>query len=240
MEHFRRVATGLLIAMALAADTTSAARAADGDAEVPADVADAYSSAAIANLRDIDASANTADGPKVPDIGSAALFGVPRQIHLWSPALIAGEVDGDAVAPLDEWLAPIVGADGDLVGTYRVWRPTAGSTAEYAGYNDDDDLARALDGLDDRATLVSDPTIDAWYAVRDGVVTALNASASREVPSPASVDEMRGVVSTRYAEAIAGAGQISMHPLTLGIGAMLLVASAAGAVVWATARRRAR
>jgi hypothetical protein len=244
-------------ASALAMTLTATLPAYAGDDEAPADVQAAYSSEALDYLRAADDSEVTVDQTGVPDFSSAAAFGTPHQVNLWSPELIAGKSFSEPISPLEEWLAPILGQGGEPLGTYRVWRPTSDSKAELAGYNDDIELARALLQIDDKSDLVSDPAIEAWYAVSDGSVTAVNQSAAREVPYPTSIADVAKIVSARYAEAIetseeAGEGAAGgmpvddrrpwyygMDPWVLGAGVLLLIASAIGAVFWMRARRQA-
>lgn len=225
--------------------------------KIPPDVQAAYSAAAITDLQNVEDSLVTTDKTGVPDFSSASSFGTPHQVHLWSAELIAGKTSSDPTAPLEEWLASIDGPSGELLGTYRVWRPAAGNTAELAGYSDDIELAGALSKLDDKSDLVSDPAIEGWYAVSDGSVTALNQSAAREVPYTASIEEVAGIVAARYAAAIQNSEEVGegaaggmavedrrpwyygMDPWVLGVGVLLLLA-AAGAAVWrVTVRRRA-
>lgn len=246
---------GFGLVVAFSAGSLGAAHAASE--EIPPDVQAAFSSTAIKDLQAVGDSVVSVDDAGVPDFSSTSSFGTPHQVLLWSPELISGRMSSNPTTPLEEWVAPIIGSDDKLLGTYRVWRPTTGSKAELAGYNDDIELASALNDLKDESALVSDPAIEGWYAVHDNSVTALNQSAAREVPYATPIDEVARIVSTRYAEAIQNSEEVGegaaggmavedlrpwyygMDPWILGAGVLLLIASASAAAWWVSVRRRA-
>lgn len=254
MKKLIRSLFGFVIAVALSAGSLAPAHAAGN--EIPPDVRAAFSDDALAALQKSEESQVTVDGTGVPDFSAATSFGVPRQVYMWSTDLILGKPSDEPTTALDEWLAPILGPAGEPLGTYRVWRPTPDSTAELAGYNNDIELAAALQKLDEVSVLVSDPTIEAWYAVRDGSVSAVNQSAAREVPYPTAIDEVALLVAERYGAAIADSEEVGegaaggmavddrrpwfygMDPWILGAGSLLLLVAAWGGIWWARARRR--
>ncbi len=196
-------------------------------------MASAYSANALAARRHAQDTSVTVDETGGPDFSQATSFGLPWQIQLWSNDLISGKPSAEPTKPIEEWLAPILGPEGDVLGTYRVWRPSPGSEAELAGYDGDIELASALQKIDPQSALVSDPTIGAWYALSEGTVTALNQSAAREVPSAMPIDEVAGLVSARYAEAITKSQEngYGMNPWILGAGSVMLLAAAIG-LIW--------
>ncbi|WP_146086482.1 hypothetical protein [Rathayibacter sp. AY1D1] len=255
MRNLTRIVAGSALAVAFSLGSLATAQAATEG--IPSDVQAAYSTEALEKLRTADETLVTVDETGVPDFSSASSFGTPHQVNLWSSDLISGKASNTPTSPLEEWLAPILGPDGEPVGTYRVWRPTSDSKAELAGYNDDTELVGALQALSEKSVLVSDPTFEAWYAVSDGSVSALNESAAREVPYTTSLNEVASIVSTRFAESIknseatgeGAAGGMTvldrrpwyygMDPWMLGAGAFLLLASAAGAFWRVRANRQA-
>ncbi|MBA4248134.1 MAG: hypothetical protein C0444_07560 [Microbacterium sp.] len=245
---------GFAVAVALSAGSLAPAHAATD--EIPLDVQAAFSDDALAALRQSEESPSADGETGGSEFTGATSFGAPRQVHLWSSDLILGKSSDQPTTALDEWLAPILGPAGEPLGAYRVWRPTPESTAELAGYNNDIELAAALQKLDEVSVLVSDPTIEAWYAVRDRSVSAVNQSAAREVPYPTAIDEVALLVAERYGAAIADSEEVGegaaggmavddrrpwfygMDPWILGAGSLLLLVAAWGGIWWARARRR--
>ncbi|MEN9619923.1 MAG: hypothetical protein RL499_116 [Actinomycetota bacterium] len=249
-----RVLFAAVVAVALSAGTLAPAHGAAN--EIPPDVRAAFSDDALEALQKSDESSVTVDQGDAPDFSTATSFGVPRQVSLWSTDLILGKPSDQPTTALNECIAPILGPAGEPLGTYRVWRPSSDSRAELAGYNNDIELATALLKLDKETILVSDPTIEAWYSMRDGSVTAVNQSAAREVPYPTAIDEVAGLIAERYGAAISDSEEVGegaaggmtvvdrrpwyygMDPWILGAGAILLLVAALGGIWWARSRRR--
>lgn len=201
----RRATFPALAALALTAFLAGMSTSAYADDTVPPDVQDAYSQQAIDYLRT--SSEGTVDvgnigDSEVPDFSSAARFGTPHEIYSWSSGMIAGDTKVDPVAASGEWLAPILTETGDVLGTYRVWRPSEGAKAEMAGYNNDVDLGRQLGTLSATARLVNDAPSAEWLSLDRGTVSALNQTATVEVPYPVPVAELTPIVAKRYAQAI--------------------------------------
>jgi hypothetical protein len=254
MKRLTRALLGVFLAGALGAGSLMSAHAAIGD--LPPDVQAAYSIDALNALRNAEESLVTVDKTGVPDFSAAESFGAPRQVNLWSTELITGKLPSEPTSALEEWLAPILGPAGEVLGTYRVWRATSGGNAELAGYNDDIELGAALQELGDGSVLVSDPAIEAWYVLRDGSVSALNQSAVREVPYPMPVDEVARTIADRYDAAIRNSEQVGdgaaggmtvedrrpwyygMNLWILATGSLVLLASALGGIWWTRAHRR--
>lgn len=201
-----RFSYSLLVTVAALAVTVGMASPAAADEAVPGDVVAAYSDRAIDALRVSGDDSVDVDKSEVPDFSAASRFGEPHQVFLWSSASIAGDSAATAVEPLEEWVAPILTEHGDVLGTYRVWRERPKSAAELAGFDNDIELARALESLSAGAILVSDPPSGAWLSLEDGIVSPLNDLATVEVPYPSPVEEVTALVAKRYAAAIAQAG----------------------------------
>lgn len=249
-----RLLCGLALAAVVGAGSVTLANADEG---TPNDVQAAYSEEALAGLRSMEESSVSIDETDGPDFSAATSFGFPRRVHLWSDDLVQGEETAVPTTTVDEWLAPVLGPEDEPLGTFRVWRPTSEKQAELAGYNDDAELAGALQKLEDDSALISDPTIEAWYALDGGIVTALNQSAAREVPIPAAIDEVAGTVAARYAEAIESSEEIGegaaggmpvddQRPwydgMNLGIliPAIMLILAAGLGLAWQTLNARKR
>lgn len=71
-----------------------------------------------------------------------------------------------------------------------------------AVFNKDVDLGHALTKVPPTAYLINDAPSAQWLSLDDGVVSALNAVATLEVPSPMPVAELAPIVSERYEEAV--------------------------------------
>ncbi|MBD3943601.1 hypothetical protein IF188_18065 [Microbacterium sp. NEAU-LLC] len=250
-----------VFAVALALLLSGYAAPALADDSTPPDVRDAYSTKALDNLRASNGGTKDAGNmgdAGVPDFSSAARFGDPHQISVWSAELIAGDAKAPAVTATDEWLASVLAADGEVLGTYRVWRPSAAARAEMAGFNNDVELGRALSALPSDAVLVNDAPSAQWLSLDDGVVSALNQVAAVEVPSPMPVSELAPIVAKRYAQAIAdaeghddavgGGGSTGVHRpwydgtkvwIIAGVTAAILAGALGAAIALSRERRRA-
>jgi hypothetical protein len=251
------VRTGIVLAIAgaLSATTTSAMAA----ESTPPDVQDAYSAQALSALRasqQTTVDAGNVAGQPVPDFSAAATFGAAHQIHTWSDAMIAGDTSAVPTTATEEWLATVLTAKGNPLGTYRVWRPAAGNTAEMAGYNNDLELARAIVAMPADAILVNDAPSGEWLSIEDSTVSALNQVATFEVPSPMSVADYTPIISERYAAAVADAADrdgavggggpredrrpwdSGMNPWILLLGTIALVGGAAIGITIVVRHRR--
>lgn len=250
MNALRKTSIVVSAALIVAAVGLGAASARADDA-VPDDVVAQYTTDAAERLRDAGESqvdVESDDGAS-PDFASASAFGAIHRLYAWSPAFIDGTSSDRPVSAMDEWLAPVLDDRGETVGTYRVWRPSSGSRAEMAGYDDDRELARELQHMASSALLVEDPMSGGWFVVDGETISAANDIASLEVPSPASAEDVMILIAERYAEAIAagagqpdsvggggprGVGESSAPPLDVvafGAGALLALAGAAGLIV---------
>ena len=114
MRRLIRFVLGTAAAVALSLGSVAPAYA--DPEELPADVQAAFSSTALEHLRTAEDSLVTVDETGIPDFSSASAFGAPHQVNLWSSELIAGKQFSDPTSPLDEWLAPILGPAGELLG----------------------------------------------------------------------------------------------------------------------------
>ncbi|THE06093.1 hypothetical protein E1I21_13760 [Microbacterium oleivorans] len=211
---------GVLTAGAIGAGAAQAS-----GAQTPTDVIAALSVAAIDDLRD------QADG--MPELADAASFGDVHRVHRWSHELIAGDAS-DPVTATDEWVAPVLSSAGEAVAIYRVWRETPDGTAEFAGVDGDAATAVALAEVDPSVTLISDPTIAAWYTLQGGVVTPVGSARFDDIRAATPIDQVAETVSARYAKNIrdaapatgnssagwvwAGAGGLVIAMIAVGVG----------------------
>lgn len=220
----------------------------------PDDVTAAFSDDALQALKRMNAEEFADKDSGAPDLSRISGFGDAHQVHQWSETLLLKADVSDPVIALEEWVAPILDERGGAVGVYRVWRPAPGSAAEYAGYDSDAEAAGALARLDPSTTLVSDPSIGAWYGLQDGTLSALNKLGQVELPYPEQLDAIAPIISERHDEMLrqsaghedsAGGSTVidrrpwfyDLDPWALGIAGILLASGVAGIVYFS---RKAR
>lgn len=210
----------------LTAGVIGAGAAQASGAQTPPDVTAALSVAAIDDLRD------QADG--MPELADAASFGDVHRVHRWSDALIAGDAS-DPVTATDEWVAPVLSSTGEAVAIYRVWRETPDSTAEFGGVDGDAAAAIALAEVDPKVTLISDPTIAAWYTLQDGVVTPVGSARFDDIRAATPIDQVAETVSARFAKNIRHAapatGNSSAGWVWAGAGVLAVLMAGVGLAV---------
>lgn len=226
--------------------------------DVPEDVVAAFSDTALQQLQAMNAEDRAGD-PAAPDLSIATGFGDVHRVHLWSASLVTSADTSDPVTALDEWVAPLLGRDETPVGVYLVWREHAGAAAEFAGYDHDADAAAGLASVDG-GIVVSDPTIAAWYELRDGQLRGLNPQARVELPTPEELSAFALVISERHHEtlrqsaglegaaggsAVDGDGStVAERPWYSGLnlwaigGAVILVVAGSAAIISFTRRSR--
>jgi len=184
------------VALTLISIGTSAGIAQAADEGTPADVRAQFGEAAIASIHESQASFDQLEG-NTTDLTKATSFGTIFRITQWSTDFVYGRSSENPVIELDEWLAPVIDESGAAIGTYRVWRPTPGAPAEYAGLNGNEDTAAALNKLNPSAVLIEDPMSSGWFAMEEGKIFALTDVAAMEAPKPVSPEELMPVVSKR-------------------------------------------
>ena len=200
----RRIMTISAVLLLLCFPSTAAQ--ADGD-EVPENVADVFSTDMLEDMHDNGSSVMLGKNPGTfanpVDYGDVVGFGTIHEVFVWSHAFI---FDGDptsAPEPYEFWIAPALLNNGDAAGTATVRWPSPEGVARVSGYDNDVELGNALKKVPDGAQLITDYTINAWYAVKDGTVTAVNTAAATEVPQPMPIEEFQPIIATRWAERIA-------------------------------------
>lgn len=183
---------------------TPATEAQPSDDDIPNDVMNAFM---VDMLDDMHRGSDTAvvlgkDASQLgrPDDYTGVVgFGPIHEVYGWSQEYIAGENTDTPFRPYDEWIAASLLEDGTVVGTARVRRPTPTSAAEFGEISNRFELGQALNMVPDDAILVEDPTNIGWYAVRDGIVTAVSDQAAAEVPTPMTLDEFQSIIAERWA-----------------------------------------
>lgn len=197
-----------------------------GGGSVPAEVA-AYvaDGSLVARLDEVYGSA----APGAIDFGEATTTSAVVRVSEWS---------GDAANPtqlVNEWIVPVSIAE-EPVGLATIWINPDTVRPELAEFEPDAELAAALSDIPAAATLVRDGARGAWYALEDGVVTALvpgDSGLSTPVPlADVPIDAATAEEPVTADEVGPGLG------LSAALGAVLVVAVA---IAFASAgRRRAR
>jgi len=177
------------------------------------------------------------DTGTLPELEGAASFGPVHRVYRWSDALIAGDA-GDPVTALDEWVAPVLSSSGEALAIYRVWRESPDSVAEFAGVDGDAATAAAIVDVDADAALVSDPTVAAWYAVWDDVVTPVGSATFSDIRAGTPVGEVATLVSERTAQAVRDAAPPAGRSFAGWVWGGVGVLAIAAITVCAGVRRR--
>ena len=203
MRHLAAVTALLLIGTQVAHAETSA--------EIPDDVARVFSSDFVQEMNEsaensvVIGEGEVSVGESPVDFSGVVGFGACHEVFLWDRAFI---IDGAASTPFttaNEWIVPALAENGNALGIAMAWRPAPEAKAEVAGYSNDTELGNALEKIPEGAQLVHDPTIDGWYFVQDGMVTALNSRAATEVLHPMPLKEFQKIIGKRWADREAAA-----------------------------------
>ena len=215
------LATGALVAMLAAGLLGSAA--AGAATPTPDDVVAAFTDEAFPLIQS--------------EIQNATAFGAIHQINVWSDALLHGRVSDAPVVTLDEWIAPIVDDSGTALGTYRVWRPSTGAPAVFAGYDSDAALGAALSDLAPSLDLVSEPATAAWYSFDGALIAPLNAQGRAQFADQTGIDVVATVLAERTAQNDSDERSVFLNGWLMG-GFWVLVLAGVGVLAYVQARGR--
>lgn len=208
--------TAAIIAMASLNPATASA-----DTSVPADASE--NSALPAMRAHTHSSVVTKDRhgnpvQKPTDFSAVVGFGRIHEVFIWSPQFIFNADLNTPVVSSGQWIAAAVRADQGEVGTATVWRPPGKTAAEVGSFDGDVALAKGLRRVPSSARLVNDPTIGAWYYLKDGEVTPV-AFGIGEPSGTMTLEAFQNAIARRYEGAVAGS--IGMEGAAGGAGATL-------------------
>jgi len=208
MTTLTRLARAGAVAAALLCMTTTAAHAADRGEPTPLRAADrAAASKAASSGQGLDLARRVATLQQ----GQASTKGQPHR----APAarvvagsttevhVLARDFVAEGTGPVGElgYVATTARVDDQLV---SVWTARAKGGSWRAVNAAAGDLEARMERTAGAGSLLSEPQVGAWYAVHDGRVRPLNASARDVVGAGMTLEEYQQVVHERYADKLPG------------------------------------
>lgn len=153
------------------------------------------------------------------------------EVFSFTPAYLQGG-DGVAILTMDEWVATIVDAAGNSIGTLRVWRPDG--SAEIAGGSADVriDLAEVGAGV-----YIEEPMTGSAYVLRGETLFPINDAALSLMPQPTTVTAFQSVMARWVADARDANDDLGSDVGLWFFGGALVLSTAVGLMVLIQRRR---
>jgi hypothetical protein len=236
----------------------------DASAAVPPDAQEWFSDHAARVVAEIRGSADIIDiAEKATATAAGAIsVGSVHALAMWSAEYRNGVSDAVVSTPIDEWIAPMM-TDGRFSGTVTAWRERGVVTLAY--FDDNAELARALDATAVDIPVVYDAPLDAFFTVSDEAVAPLSRTAYAEIQKATAVVDFQRLLVVRYAgfdkdvsglspsdpqaamvgggpsvpRSVAGGPSAGGRTWVRGVGVGVMIASVF-ALVWSLARSRAK